>query len=115
MVDEEDWTAPEIDANADAAIEGAHRGREERGARRSLAELEPPEDRLLVLYRQERTRGRIALVLAAALGFVAGVIALAVFTGWSDRDALELLITGVFSPLAALVGAVGGYYFGKRS
>ena len=82
-----------------------------------------------ILRAREIKRGHIALVLVYAL---VGVIAVVVFSGVSttygcltpddkctdaalDLTSLRVVVELVLTPLAVLVGAVTGFYFGEQS
>lgn len=63
---------------------------------------------------QERTRGRIALLLLGllilvALGLIVGPIVRTI-----DVDAAEKLAGSILSPVVGLVGTVLGFYFGQN-
>ena len=78
-------------------------------------QLPPPEARPFdPRPARERMRGWIAIML---LGILTLIVAGAFVTLWFDlapRDDLDTVLTVVFGPVAALVGAATGFYFGGR-
>lgn len=57
----------------------------------------------------------LALILLLLLGGAGAVIAAFAFTNPNNKDVLTTLLTGLFSPVVALVGGVTGFYFGTKS
>ncbi len=64
--------------------------------------------------QRERMRGWIALTL---LGMLALVLLLTFISMWAgmNTEVLQTVLTIIFGPLVALVGAATGFYYGSRS
>jgi hypothetical protein len=60
-------------------------------------------------------RFRLALVLLLLMGAAGAAIAAFAFTNPDNKDVLTTLLTGLFSPVIALVAGVTGFYFGTNS
>jgi hypothetical protein len=70
----------------------------------------PDEDR-------ERMRGRIAMMLMALLFLLALslVLVAVLLVRPFDKEAIALLVSGIFGPIVAIVGTMVGFYFGQQS
>lgn len=64
---------------------------------------------------RERVRGYIALALAALFCVLVIVLLVAALAGWLVVENLEKLAAVLVSPVAGLLGAVVGFYYGEQS
>jgi hypothetical protein len=69
---------------------------------------DPAEDR-------ERLRGYLAIGLTALFSLVVLALLASAIRGWLSDDQLEKLAGILISPVAALLGAVVGFYYGEQS
>lgn len=79
----------------------------------------PPGPRVAdkIAVGRERIRGSLAVALVGLLVLLDAIVLIlaALKVRPFDRDLLEFLLTGVVSPVIALVGTVLGFYFGEKA
>ena len=66
-----------------------------------------------IAVQRENLRGRLAIALIVVFALVVAAIFLLAMNSTAAKA--QLLITGVLTPVVALVGSVVGFYFGSRS
>jgi hypothetical protein len=69
-----------------------------------VADLEPLPMRVI--------QYRVAVALLGLLAVIGVIISIFAFMNPRNKDAVNGLVTGLFSPLVALAGGATGFYFG---